>query len=180
MQGRRRGPIRDLRRESRSAVLWSLYFDRPRSRQDLGAATGLSPASVTNVVRELLDEGIVTEAGPQGSDGGRPRMLLDVNPDHGFVIGVDVGATRVRVGLYDLTLAERAKADRPLDHGQRDVAVVVQAVADGLHAVLADAAVDPAAVLGVGIGVPGIVEHGLETLVHGQTYRWDAVPLERL
>ena len=179
MQGRR-GTIRDLRRENRSAVLWSLYFDRPRSRQDLGAATGLSPSSVTNVVRELLDEGIVTEVGSQGSDGGRPRMLLDVDPDHGFVIGVDVGETRVRVGLYDLTLAERAKADRPLDPHGHEVGVVVRAIADGLHAVLADAAVDPAAVLGVGIGVPGIVEQGREALVHGQTYRWDAVPLERL
>lgn len=180
MQGRRRGTIRDLRRENRSAVLWSLYFDRPRSRQDLGAATGLSPSSVTNVVRELLDEGIVTEVGPQGSDGGRPRMLLDVDPDHGFVIGVDVGETRVRVGLYDLTLTERARADRPLDPDGGEVAVVVRAIADGLHAVLADAAVDPAAVLGVGIGVPGIVEQGREALVHGQTSRWDAVPLERL
>jgi predicted NBD/HSP70 family sugar kinase len=180
MQGRRRGTIRELRRENRSAVLWSLYFDRPRSRQDLGAATGLSPSTVTNVVRELLDEGIVTEVGPQGSDGGRPRMLLDVNPDHGFVIGVDIGETRVRVGLYDLTMAERANADCPLDPHGREAAVVVQAVADGLHAVLADAAVDPAAVLGVGIGVPGIVEQGREAVVHGQTYRWDAVPLERL
>jgi predicted NBD/HSP70 family sugar kinase len=180
MQGRRRGTIRDLRRENRSAVLWSLYFDRPRSRQDLGAATDLSPSTVTNVVRELLDEGIVTEVGPQGSDGGRPRMLLDVNPDHGFVIGVDVGETRVRVGLYDLTMAERAKADRPLDPDGREVAVVVRAVADGLHAVLADAAVDPASVLGVGIGVPGIVEQGPEAVVHGQSVHWDAVPLERL
>jgi predicted NBD/HSP70 family sugar kinase len=180
MHGRRSGSIKDLRRENRSAVLWSLYFDRPRSRQDLGAATGLSPASVTNVVRELLDEGIVTEVGSQDSDGGRPRRLLDVVADHGFVIGVDVGETRVRAGLFDLTLAERAKADRPLDPGKHEVAVVVAAVADCLRAVLADAAVDPSAVLGVGIGVPGIVEQGPEALVHGQTFHWDAVPLERL
>ena len=180
MLDRRRGTVRDLRRENRSAVLWSLYFNRPRSRQDLSAATGLSPASVTNVVRELLDEGIVTEAGSQDSDGGRPRMLLEIDPDYGFVVGVDVGETRVRVGLYDLTLAERAKAEYPLNPAEHGVAVVVQAVADGLRAVLADAGDGPAAVLGVGIGVPGIVEQGREALVHGQTYGWDAVPLERL
>ena len=45
---------------------------------------------------------------------------------------------------------------------------------------IADSGVDPDAVLGVGIGVPGIIEHGAEVLVHGQTYGWDAVPLERL
>src|SRR5579859_4549803 len=97
MRQRRRGTVRDLRRENRAAVLWSLYFDRPRSRQDLSVATGLSPASVTNVVRELLDDGIVTEAGSQESDGGRPRVMLDVDPDCGFVVGADVGETRVRV-----------------------------------------------------------------------------------
>jgi len=56
----------------------------------------------------------------------------------------------------------------------------VRAVLAGLNSVLTDGGVDPAAVLGVGIGVPGIVEQGPEVLVHAQTYRWDAVPLERL
>lgn len=180
MRDRTRGTVRDLRRESRAAVLWSLYFDRPRSRKDLGVATGLSPASVTNVVRDLLAEGIVSETGSQDSDGGRPSRLLDLQAEHGFVIGVDIGETRVRTGLYDLTLVERAKADCPLDPREHEVDVVVRAIADGLRSVLAEAGVKASAVLGVGIGVPGIVEQGPEALVHSQTYGWDAVPLERL
>jgi predicted NBD/HSP70 family sugar kinase len=160
--------------------LWSLYFDRPRSRKDLGLATGLSPASVTNVAHDLLKDGIVTEVGSQESDGGRPSRLLDLNPDYGYVVGVDVGETRVRTGLYDVTLVERAKADHPLDPRKHEVDVIVQAIADGLHAVLAETGVEPAAVLGMGIGVPGIVEQGPQALVHSQTHGWDAVPLERL
>jgi len=180
MLNRRRGTVRDLRRESRAAVLWSLYFSRPGSRQDLSAATGLSPASVTNVVRELLGDGIVTEVGSEDSDGGRPRVLLDINPDYGYVIGVDIGETRIRVELFNLAMAERAKAEYLLDPAVHEVDVVVGDIAAGLSAVLADGGVDPAAVLGVGIGVPGIVEQGPDVLVHGQTYRWDAVPLGRL
>jgi predicted NBD/HSP70 family sugar kinase len=180
MQHRRRGTVLDLRRENRVVVLRSLYFSRPVSRQDLSAATGLSVASVTKVVRELIDEGIVTEAGWEDSDGGRPRVLLDINPDYGYVIGVDIGETRIRVDLFDLTMTERAKAEYPLDPAEHEVDEVVRDIASGLTAVLADAGIDPAAVLGVGIGVPGIVEQGPEVLVHGQTYRWDAVPLERL
>jgi predicted NBD/HSP70 family sugar kinase len=180
MLHRRRGTVRDLRRENRSIVLWSLYFSRPGSRQDLSAATGLSPASVTNVVRELLDEGIVTEAGSEDSDGGRPRVLLDINPDYGYVIGVDIGETRIRVELFDLTMTERAKAEYPLNPAEHEVDEVVRGIASGLTAVLTDGGVDIRAVLGVGIGVPGIVEQGPEVLVHAQTYRWDAVPLERL
>jgi predicted NBD/HSP70 family sugar kinase len=180
MLHRRRGTVRDLRRENRAAVLWSLYFSRPGSRQDLSAATGLSPASVTNVIRELLEDGIVTEAGSEDSDGGRPRVLLDINPDYGYVIGVDIGETRIRVEVFNLAMTERAKAEYPLNPAEHEVDVVVRDIAAGLNAVLADGGVDPATVLGVGIGVPGIVEQGPEVLVHAQTYRWDAVPLERL
>ena len=60
---RRRGTVRDLRRDNRSVLLWSLYFDQPLSRQDLSQATGLSPASVSNVTRELISDGVVVEAG---------------------------------------------------------------------------------------------------------------------
>jgi predicted NBD/HSP70 family sugar kinase len=180
MLHRRRGTVRDLRRENRAVVLWSLYFSRPCSRQDISAATGLSPASVTNVVRDLLDEGIVTEVGSEDSDGGRPRVLLDINPGYGYVIGVDVGETRIRVELFDLAMSGRAKAEYRLNPAEHEVDEVVRGIASGLTAVLSDGGIEPKAVLGVGIGVPGIVEQAPEVLVHGQTYRWDAVPLERL
>jgi len=76
MRERRRWTVQDLRRDNRSALLSTLFFEQPCSRQELSAATGLSPASVSNVVRDLIDEGAVVEAGSVDSDGGRPRMLL--------------------------------------------------------------------------------------------------------
>jgi predicted NBD/HSP70 family sugar kinase len=181
MRDRKRGTVRDLRRENRSAVLWSLYLGQPRSRQELSAATGLSAASVTNVIRELIDEGIVIETGLAESDGGRPRAMLAMNPEYGYVIGVDIGETRTRVELFDLTMTERAKAEYPLEAAaEHDVAVVVGQIVAGLNSVLADSGVGEEAVLGVGVGVPGIIERGPEVLVHGQAYGWDAVPLQRL
>jgi predicted NBD/HSP70 family sugar kinase len=176
----RRSTVRDLRRDNRSMLLSALYFDQPCSRQDLSMATGLSPASVSNVIRELIGEGIVLEAGSVDSDGGRPRVLLEINSDYGYVVGVDVGETRVRVELFDLTMTERARADYPLDPRQHGVEVIVEAILTGLSAVLASAEVDSQTVLGAGVGVPGTVEHGSEVLVYGQAYGWEAVPLERL
>ena len=180
MRERRRWTVHDLRRDNRSVLLSSLFFGPASSRQELNAATGLSPASVSNVVRDLIDEGIVVEAGSVDSDGGRPRMILRVNPDHGYVIGVDVGEARVRVELFDLTLAERAKADYPLDPRQHRVDLIVEAILTGIEVVMAASGVSPAAVLGIGVGVPGIVENGPDGLVHGQTYGWESVPLGRL
>jgi predicted NBD/HSP70 family sugar kinase len=181
MRDRHRGTVRDLRRENRAAVLWSLYLSRPGSRQELSRATGLSAASVTNVIRELIDEGIVIETGLAEPEGGRPRAMLGMNPDYGYVIGVDIGETRTRVELFDLTMTVRATAEYPLDRAaEHDVDVVVGQIVSGLGTVLADSGIGSGAVLGVGVGVPGIIERGPEVLVHGQAYGWDAVPLGRL
>ncbi len=122
---RRRWTVRDLRRDNRSVLLSSLFFGQPCSRQELSGATGLSPASVSNVVRELIGEGMVSEAGSVDSDGGRPRVLLQINADFGYVVGVDVGETRVRVELFDLAMVERAKADYRLDPREHGVGLDV-------------------------------------------------------
>ncbi|QIY75319.1 ROK family protein [Streptomyces sp. RLB1-33] len=179
--------VRDLRRGNRTAVLQRLYFDGPMSRFELGPATGLSSGSVSNVVAELVADGLVEEAGSVDSDGGRPRTLLRVVPGSGHMIGVDVGETRVRVELFDLTLTELARTERPLERQtyggdwasqgegaaqgegptpgggssskrrEYDVDVIVGHIRDGIAEVLDEAGIAPERLLGVGIGVPGIV-----------------------
>jgi predicted NBD/HSP70 family sugar kinase len=179
--------VRDLRRGNRTAVLQRLYFDGPLSRFELGPATGLSSGSISNVVAELVADGLVEEAGSVDSDGGRPRTLLRVVPGSGHMIGVDVGETRVRVELFDLTLTELARTERPLERQtyggdwasqgegaaqaegptlgggssskrrEYDVDVIVGHIRDGIAEVLDEAGIAPERLLGVGIGVPGIV-----------------------
>ncbi|MFJ6718566.1 ROK family protein [Streptomyces sp. NPDC091259] len=181
--GRSGRTVRDLRRGNRSAVLQQLYFGGPMSRQELGPATGLSSGSVSNVVGELVADGLLEEAGIVDSDGGRPRTLLRVAPGSAHMIGVDVGETRVRVELFDLTLTEMARAEMPLlPRGCYDVGPIVDHVKDGIATVLAEAGIGTERLLGVGIGVPGIVDRTGPggTVVHGQTIGWDAVPLEEL
>jgi predicted NBD/HSP70 family sugar kinase len=163
-------------------VLRRLYFDGPMSRFELGPATGLSSGSISNVVAELVAEGLVEEAGSVDSDGGRPRTLLRVAPASGHMIGVDVGETRVRVELFDLALTELARTDRALEHQDYDVGVIVGHIRDGVAEVLATAGIAAEQLLGVGIGVPGIVERTAAegAVVHGQTIGWPSVPLESL
>ncbi|MFF0205639.1 ROK family protein [Streptomyces sp. NPDC005017] len=188
MSARSGRTVRDLRRENRTAVLQRLYFDGPLSRLALGPAIGLSSGSVSNVVAELVAEGLVEEAGSVDSVGGRPRTLLRVSPASGSMIGVDVGETRIRIELFDLAFNELARAERPLStsetdrHARYEVALVVRHIRDGIAEVLDRAGVSAERLLGVGIGVPGIVARGGRdgAVVHGQTIGWDAVPLERL
>jgi predicted NBD/HSP70 family sugar kinase len=174
--------VRDLRRTNRAALLRRLYFEGPLSRQELGPATGLSSGSISNVAAELLAEGVLEEAGSVDSDGGRPRTLLRVARHSACLIGVDVGETRVRVELFDLALTELARSEQPLTGGGHDAAAVVQLIGNGLAAVLSDTDAGARKLLGIGIGVPGIVEQRGEggAVVHSQTIGWDGVPLEAL
>ncbi|PYC87381.1 sugar kinase [Streptomyces tateyamensis] len=168
--------VRDLRRGNRAVLLRRLWFHGPLARQDLIQSTRLSPGAVSTVTGELIEDGLLVEAGTLGSEGGRPKVLLRVDPNARQVIGVEIGETRVRVELYDLDLTERARVELVLTQDRHDPAAALAALDQGLRTVLAQAT---APVLGIGVGVPGVVEHrdGGTLLVHGQTAGWDGVPL---
>ncbi|RII11814.1 N-acetylglucosamine repressor [Streptomyces sp. YIM 130001] len=182
MAARRSGrTVQDLRTENRAAILRELYFEGPTSRQELGPATGLSAGSVSTLVADLVAENLVQEAGSVESEGGRPRILLRIVPSCGYLIGVDVGETRLRIELFDLSLAELARVEKPLELKGYPVRQVAEHIAAGIGEVLATGGVAPEHLLGVGIGVPGIVAQEADgAVVHGQTIGWGAVPLEDL
>lgn len=170
-----RRTTRDIRRDNQAALLHALYFNGPATRQDLLELTGLSTATISNVTTMLLSAGVLAEAGRMESDGGRPRALLVVNPGYDSIVGVDVGETRVRVELFDLSLTERAKAEYSLAPDRHDAATVVDRIVAGFDAVLTETG--HPTVIGVGVGVPGIVEHGPDGVIHARAFGWDGVPL---
>jgi len=139
-------------------------------------ASGLSSATVSNVISDLITDGMVAEAGSVDSDGGRPRTLLRVRPDYAQVVGVDVGETHVQVGLFDCTLTTLTLATYPIAETGLDPERVAGLVLDGIKAVTEG--VDPAQLLGVGVGVPGAVQG--DGLVYAPTFDWSAVPLESM
>lgn len=172
----RRTTVRDMRRSNRSALLTTIYREGPLSRHELGHRTSLSAASVSNLVSELIAEGVVEEAGSVDSEGGRPRILLRVSPTFRYVVGAEVGETRVRVELFDLSMTVLAQADYPID--TPTPAVVVKHVLEGLTAVIASSGVRPDLILGLGVAVAGVVEGN--AVVDAQTLGWDAVPLRQM
>ncbi|MEU4216965.1 ROK family protein [Actinoplanes sp. NPDC026623] len=175
----RRTTVRDVRRANRASLLTDLFHGGRQSRQQLGETTALSQASVSNLIGEMIDEGLVEEAGLVGSDGGRPRALLRVAPGYGYVVGADVGETRILVELYDLAMSRLAVAQYALDGD--DPAAAVAKLLEGLGAVVAEAGIRCSEVLGFGVGVAGVVDQsGGSAVVHSQTTGWDAVPLGEL
>jgi predicted NBD/HSP70 family sugar kinase len=170
--------VRDLRTTTRSAVLRALFVSGPASRVQLARSTGLSNATITNVIADLMADGLVDEAGPDEPTGGRPSVKLRVNPGYGLFLGVDVGETRIRVEAFDFAMAKMAGTMRPLGsaHGPK---VVVDSIASGLDEVISELG-GASEIVGLGLGVPGVVSQNGEPIVLAPAFGWHSVPLVTL
>ena len=128
------------------------------SRAEIARTTGLSRSTVSSIVSDLLDAGLVAEhedAGvAHGDHGGRPPVLLSLERSAGLAVGVDFGHTHLRVAVSDLSHEVLAEDGRELDvdHSAEeglDTAVML------VEGVLNDAKAKRERVLGVGMGLPG-------------------------
>ncbi|MFE2677237.1 ROK family transcriptional regulator [Streptomyces hygroscopicus] len=171
---------RDIRTANRYGVLRHVVAASPVSRQELAAATGLSLATVANLVGELLGLGMLVEVGFEDSDGGRPRGLVAVNSSRGALIGVDVAETYIHAELFDLALTVRARADAEVRPEENDPAEVVARIAAAVSSVIQQAEVAADRVLGVGVSVPGQVDREGGVSVFAPNWDWHDVPLLRL
>ncbi|MEU1515914.1 ROK family protein [Streptomyces sp. NPDC005811] len=173
----KRGTSRDIRTANRYEVLRQIIASSPTSRQELAAATGLSLATVATLVGELLDLRMITEVGFEDSAGGRPRGLVAVNASGGALIGVDIAETYVHVELFDLALNVLARAEENMRPGESRPEQVVGHVAAAVGSVVAQAGVDAARVLGVGVSVPGQVDRDTGIAEYAPNWDWHEVPL---
>jgi predicted NBD/HSP70 family sugar kinase len=144
---------------ARAGDIFQLLRDgRPRTRAELAMTTGLARSTVASRIDALLSSGLVGPAGEATSSGGRPPSRFAFNPAARSVLAVDVGATHVIVAVTDLggnVLSERRLAQ---DVAAGPETVLDTVAAEGL-AVLAVAGRSLGDLAGVGIGLPGPVEH---------------------
>jgi predicted NBD/HSP70 family sugar kinase len=143
--------------------------------------SGLSPASAVNIVSELIADGIVEEKGSVSSRGGRPIAILSPRADSAITIGADIGERGVAVEMFDLAMN---RVDREFSGG-REMESPAQIGADLTSALTAlrDRNADRwPKLLGVGLGLPGVVETddtGKQTL-YAQSLGWQPVEIADL
>ncbi|MBV9790040.1 MAG: ROK family transcriptional regulator [Chloroflexi bacterium] len=171
-----RSTVRDLKRSNRERLLRQLYFDAPISRLDLSQRLGLSPATVTHAVAEFLQDGLIVESGVEESEGGRPRTLLRINADYGYLIGVDVGETDIQLEIFDLTLRKLELIRHPVGSSAALPEHVVQQISDGIAELIERAGIKPEQLLGIGVGMPGIVDVSSGVSVFAPNWGWRQIP----
>ncbi|YCK81289.1 ROK family protein [Arthrobacter sp. D3-18] len=144
---------------SRAGDLFQLLRDgQARTRAELAVTTGLARSTVASRIDALISSGLVGPAGEASSSGGRPPSRFAFNPAARVVLAVDVGATHVIVAVTDLggsILAERRLGQEVADGPE----VVLGRVVSAGRELLAEAGREPGDLAGMGIGLPGPVEH---------------------
>lgn len=169
--------ITDIRRGNRLAVLRHIYAAETASRQVLTQHSGLSTATVANVVTDLIEARVVVETGFEQAQVGRPRAILTVNPHSGYLVGIDIAETYIHFELFDLRLTFRQAIEHRLDHAENQPRQVLEHLVQGLAELLQAADVPRGAVLGVGVSVPGLVEPSGGVSVFAPNWGWRDVPL---
>lgn len=130
--------VQDTRAINRNAVLTALLGSRPASRKHIAELTGISAATVTRSVDQLLAEGIVTETIEIVSEArGRRAVELDIVADRAFVVGVDLGASNTRIIVADL-LAHPVFATETPTPATLPEADLAEWIAATVHAAAAD------------------------------------------
>ena len=161
------------RGHNRALVLQTLFSVGQQSRADVARSTGLTRVTVSDLVTELMAEGLLVETGQrEGARPGKPAILLDIDRKSFQVIGLDLSDSAVfRGGVLDLggTIVQRAELELTGSTGQSALDHVVALTTRLLLLVSAP-------LLGIGVGSPGVVNRD-GIVVSAPNLEWTNVPL---
>ena len=155
---------------NRLLVLREMRRREPVSRTGLTVATGLNAATISAIVGDLVERGIVVEEKIRTTGMGRPRLNLRFNSRSNFTLcAAIVPAEGLRIGLVDLrgdvTHSTLVTLDRT-----RSVAALTRRICQHLRRALAEWGIEPDRILKVAIALPAVVEHGTGVVHHFETF----------
>ena len=146
------------------------------SRAELARQSQLSAPTVSAIVDSLLKRGIVVETTTAPSSGGRPPVLLSVDPKAGYVVGIKLRGDGVTTVVCDLDAQIVSSNERyvPL---VGDPMAALDAIEEETRRALRDAAVPASKVLGVGVGMSGVIDSTAGVCRFSHLLQWHDVEL---
>jgi predicted NBD/HSP70 family sugar kinase len=171
-------PDRSLPRQSRTSnltlVLQLILSEGPVSRADIARTTGLNPTTVSSLVVDLTDDGLIEEVGTAASSGGKPPTQLAVRASAVSLVAIDLSSQPMSAALVDLagTITRRVVAPSAGARGEEAVKVGLE-----MAETLVGEATAP--IVGFGIASPGVVSPGGE-VIHSILRGWHGLPIGRI
>ncbi|MFC3802963.1 ROK family protein [Cohnella sp. GCM10012308] len=164
-----------IKRMNTAIVLESVLQGAPLSRADISALTGLNKATVSSLVQDLIDSGLVREIGTGQSSGGRKPVLLEFVAESGYAVGVDLGVNYVRGVLTDLRGGVVIERTARLAKTSPDE--VFGILRPFIQSLVDEAPESAFGVVGIGVGVPGLVDRS-GAVLYAPNLGWRDVPLQ--
>jgi predicted NBD/HSP70 family sugar kinase len=163
-----------VRRLNVARVFHALRLAGESSQSDLVEATGLDPATVSAVVRQLRHDGwLRATKAPRAGRSGRPPTHLSIDRDAGLLVGARLEPDVVRLLATSLAGEPIASWQGPVGEGP---AAAIASLRDGVEEVLADVGVGWDGVRAIGVGVPALMAHD-GRLAFAPNLGWRDVPL---
>ncbi len=167
-----------IRALNRSTVLNMIKTYGPIARAEIARRTRLSPATVTYITADLIQDHLVFEKTAGDSSGGRPPILLALNPQGGYVVGIKLMENHASGALTNLEASLVSKSEYPLS-GQSPEAVS-RDLGNLVGSLLHKSQIHRRQLLGVGIGLAGIVDASKGILRQSPAFGWRDVPLQAM
>ncbi|MFW5991817.1 MAG: ROK family protein, partial [Halanaerobiaceae bacterium] len=150
-----KGSFEMMKKRNQQVILRVIYDEKTISRAKIAEITGLSPATVTNNVRELMKMELLQETSRGESRGGRKPVLLELNPDGAYFIGFEWGISEVSAVLLDLNKNVIKAEEIPVEDVKIDWFVNTT---DRVTTNFKEIINDTDKLYGVGIGIHGLVD----------------------
>ncbi len=160
---------------NKTLVLEKVMNEAPISRAYIAKQLGLNKGTVSSLVSELIDEHLVFETGPGESSGGRRPVMLTFNKDAGYAIGVDLGVNYILSILTDLKGNVVREIYQHITNTEYEH--VFSIIKKSINDLIESAPDSPYGIIGIGIGVPGIVNNQGEILI-APNLHWENVQLK--
>ncbi len=164
-----------MREMNVALILECLRRQAPLSRAELAVMTGLTKATVSSLVKELVEARFVRETSIDVGHKGRPAIPLVLNEKAGFIVGIEVGVDSLTALLTDFSAGIVWRHHEAARHSDPDG--VLRRVVQVIHLAVAEAEARGGAVLGLGLGVLGLVDVETGWLLYAPNLGWSNVPL---
>ncbi|MFC4535061.1 ROK family transcriptional regulator [Sphaerisporangium dianthi] len=164
---------------NRAVVLEAIQVSDGISRVQIAERSGLTPQTVSVIVRRLLEDGLVVEDGSLPSSGGKPRTILRVDPAAGYAVGIHFDPGELSYVLADLAGQPVTMLRDAVRPGLAPDTVIRQMARTARH-MLSRAGVPDDKVLGIGLACPGPLDADGVMNFPPRLAGWDHVPIKRL
>jgi predicted NBD/HSP70 family sugar kinase len=156
-------------------VLKTIYQQEEVSRAEVARVTNLTRTTVSDIVAELMEAGLLEEIGVGSSAGGKPPILLNVRANARQLICLDLSGPDFQGAVVNLRGEVCHRQSLPRDGLTGEAALgILYRLVDEL------AAKAEAPLLGIGIGAPGLTDPERGILLRSVHLRWNDLPLKKL